>query len=200
MAGETSLFPGKCGELAVCAVQSALNAGCSGNASLLYGSIVSFNGSPFWILRENLRKLYGVSKRTITRYFRELVDAQLIVNKPAPLKAIPPGCKSPLPYRPWYKWAIGLPQMRETVRAGSKEAYQRWLTKLEAQRKERATRSKLGAILGSIVSRKPATSPSKPPGSCVAEETTPRRWSSEEIDAELARTVDAARIIPDDSS
>lgn len=199
MGGGSKLFPGPSGELAVCAVQSALTAGCSGNASLLYGSIVSFNGAPFWILRENLGKLYGVSKRTITRYFRELVDAQLIVNKPAPLKTIPPGCKSPLPYRPWYKWAIGLVQMRETVRAGSKEAYQRWLTKLEEQRKERATRFKLGAILGSIVSRKPVTASPKAPGSC-AEETSPRRWSSEEIDAELARTAAAAHVTLDDTS
>jgi hypothetical protein len=178
------LFEGPKGMLGAAAVKAALGAGVGGNASLVFGRMCSFNGRPFWELRKNLGKLLGVSTRSITRYFRKLVDAGLIVNKPAPLGVIPPGCKAPLPYRPWYKWAIGLPALREAVRVGSKEAYARWRDGFEAARKERATRSKLGAIIGSIVAGQTPTT-RKPPSS--PDDDRPRRWSREEIDAALSR-------------
>jgi hypothetical protein len=178
------LFEGPAGMLGAAAVKAALGAGVNGNAALLFGRMCSFNGRPFWELRKNLGALFGVSRRTVTRYFRELVDAGLIVNKPAPIGAIHPGISRTLPFRPWYKWAIGLPALREAVKTGSKEAYSRWRDGFEVARKERATRSKLGAIIGSIVAGQAPTT-RKTPSS--RDEERPRRWSREEIDAALSR-------------
>ena len=172
-----SLFLGPAGHLGAEAVQVALRAGLGGNASLLFGRIVSLNGKPFWELRRHLCDIFHVSTRTITRYFRALSDAGLIVNKPAPLDVVHPGTSKSLPYRPWYKWAIGLPQLRDSVRQGSKEAYQRWQDSFEKARTERVTRSKLGAILGSIVSSRTATPP-RP----KAPEPPRKAWTVDEID------------------
>jgi len=183
--------------LGAAAVKAALAAGVNGNTALLFGRMCSFNGRPFWELRKNLSELFRVSTRQVTRYFRELVDAGLIVNKPAPLGVIHPGCKKPLPFRPWYKWAIGLPELRQAVKAGSKEAYERWKDGFEASRKERVTRSKLGAIIGSIMH--PKSGPAKRPE--PAAEPRPRRWTLEEIDAELAKSAkDAPSPEPTDTS
>lgn len=183
MKASALLFEGPNGMLGAAAVKAALAAGVNGNTALLFGRLCSFNGRPFWELRKNLSELFRVSTRQVTRYFRELVDAGLIVNKPAPLGVIHPGCAKPLPFRPWYKWAIGLPELRQAVKAGSKEAYVRWRDGFEASRKERVTRTKLGAIIGSIVHQK-SHAPAKRPQS--AEDAQPRRWTPEEIDAELA--------------
>lgn len=180
------LFPGPAGVLGAAAVKVALAADVSGNAALLFGRMVSYNGKPFWELRCHLAALFGVSKRTITRYFRALVDAELIVNKPAPLNTVPPGCKKALPYRPWYKWAVGLPQLREAVKSGSREAYERWSVAFHVARKERATRSKLGAIIGSIVAtRTSSTVSSRATPSHASEPQRPRRWTADELDAKL---------------
>lgn len=194
------LFPGRAGQLGAAAVTVALDAGIPGKPALLFGQVASFNSSPFWILRKNLAKFFGVSTRTITRYFRLLVDAQLIVNKPAPLGTIPPGCESPLPYRPWYKWPVGMPQLRQAVNSGSKEAFKRWQKKFEAQREQRVTRAKLGEILGTIVSRKSTTPSPKPAGSSAVSSTAPRRWTAEEIESELSRTSNAATQVPTDDT
>lgn len=182
--GGALLFDGPAGMLGAAAVQVALAAGVSGKAALLFGRMTSFNGKPFWQLRSNLGQLFDVCSRTITRYFRELVDAGLIVNKPAPIGAIHPGCTRPLPYRPWYRWVIGLPELRQAVRVGSKEAYERWRTNFEGARQSRVTRSKLGAIIGSIVA---STAPSTPKRA-TSSDTPPRRWTPDEIDAELSHT------------
>lgn len=177
-----ALFLGPAGHLGAVAVEAALRAGTNGKAALLYGRIASLNGKPFWELRRHLSPLLGVSTRQITRYFRQLVDVGLLVNKPAPLDAIPPGASRKLMFRPWFKWPIGLPELREVVRAGSKESYERWREKFEKSRESRVTRSKLGEIIGSIVSRRSATPP-RPP-----EPGPPRKtWTVEEIDAELAK-------------
>jgi hypothetical protein len=130
-----------------------------------------------------------VSRRTITRYFAALVDAGLVVNKPAPIDARHPGLKfdQTLPYRPWYKWAIGLPEIRESVRLGSREAYERWRDGFERCRQTRVTRAKLGAVIGAVIGRKPTHKQPSEAGSCAASVTPPRRWSPEEIEAELAR-------------
>ena len=170
--------------LGAAAVKVALGAGVSGNAALLFGRMCSYNGKPFWELRANLKDLFGVSKRTITRYFAALVEAELIVNKPAPLGVTPPGCKKPLPFRPWFKWAVGLPQLREAVKSGSKEAYARWIVGFEQGRQERVTRSKLGAIIGSIISR---NVPSVTTHKARDESTQPMHLSSVEIDLALAK-------------
>ena len=178
------LFDGPAGMLGAAAVKAALVSGVNGNAALLFGRVVSYNGKPFWQLRRNLGELLGVSTRTVTRYFRALVDAGLIVNKPAPIGAIHPGCSKALPFRPWYKWAVGLPELRQTVKAGSKEAYQRWRDTFEQARRSRVTRSKLGAIIGSIISPKSST-PKR--ATALPDDQRPRRWSPDEIDAELTR-------------
>lgn len=188
------LFDGKAGMLGAAAVKQALVSGVNGNAALLFGRMVSYNGKPFWQLRRNLGELLGVSTRTITRYFRALVDAGLIVNKPAPIGEIPPGCSKPLPFRPWYKWAIGLPELRQVVKAGSKEAYTRWRDTFEQARQSRVTRSKLGAIIGSIISPKAPTVKR----ATSSDEQRPRRWSPEEIDAELSRAQSSDHPTPPD--
>jgi hypothetical protein len=177
------LFEGPAGMLGAAAVKVALAAGVNGNTALLFGRMSSFNGKPFWELRENLRKLFGVSKRTITRYFRTLVDAGLIVNKPAPLKVIHPGASRMLPFRPWYKWVVGLPELREAVKSGSRDAYDRWRKGFEASREQRVTRTKLASIIGSIVSRK---APENPRPLQSSDDARPRRWTAGEIDAELS--------------
>lgn len=198
MTNNSSLFPGRAGELGAAAVKVALGAGVSGNASLLFGRMSSYNGTPFWELRKNLGKLFDVSVRTITRYFRELVDAGLIFNKPAPIGAIPPGCREKLHFRPWYKWPVGLPQLRAAVKLQSKEAYEHWRTKFEAQRDQHVTRSKLGAIIGSIVSSNSTTTANRTTSST---EPRPRRWTREELDAELGkRPVETSPPEPLDSS
>jgi len=186
MTDGSSLFVGRSGELGAAAVEVALKAGASGNAALLFGSIVSLNGSPFWVLRANLKDLFLVSTRTITRYFRQLVDLGLIVNKPAPIGAIPPGLDYVPPYRPWYKWAIGLPQMRDAVRERTRETYQKWLKSFESERQKRVTRTKLGAIIGQVWERRP-TKPVPRADSTYASDPPRRNWTAEELDAELAR-------------
>lgn len=183
--GAGLLFPGPAGLVASAAVRAALAAGVNANAALLFGRICSFNGKPFWELRVNLGALLGCSKRTITRYFAELVDAALIVNRPAPIGEIPAGCRGKLPYRPWYKWAIGLPALREAVRSGAKDAYERWRAKFEVSRQERATRTKLGEIIGTIVSTKSVVPPTRSTQSTVSA-PTPRRWTADELDAAMA--------------
>lgn len=180
---EALLFPGRAGELGCAAVKAALEAGIGANAAIVYGRICSLNGKPFWELRKNLGRLLGVSVRQVTRYFKELVDGGLIVNRPAPLHIVHPGAKRELPYRPWYKWAIGLPQLREGLKQGSREAYERWLSRFEIDRKQRVTRTKLGAILGSIISPNAADISRKPDP--VSRPN--KRWTIEEIDAELAK-------------
>jgi hypothetical protein len=183
------LFPGPAGMVASAAVKAALQAGLSGNASLLFGRISSFNGAPFWELRCNLARVFGVCPRTISRYFRALVDAGLLVNKPSPLDARHPGLKfdQKLPFRPWYKWAIGLPELREAVKLGSREAYSRWRDGFEQCRQARVTRAKLGAVIGAIVGRKSSHPQPRAAGSCAASTAPPRRWSPAEIEAELDR-------------
>jgi hypothetical protein len=176
------LFSGPAGMVGAAAVKVALGVGVNGNAALLFGRMCSWNGKPFWELRVKLAKLLGVSTRSITRYWAALVDAGLIVNKPAPLGATPPGCMKPLPYRPWYKWAIGLPEIRQAVKSGSRDAYERWITGFEARREERVTRSKLGAIIGSIVNRKCVDPPRN---KTAVERQRPRRWTSDELETEL---------------
>lgn len=179
---EALLFPGRAGELGCAAVKAALEAGIGANAAIVYGRICSLNGKPFWELRKNLGRLLGVSVRQVTRYFKELVDGGLIVNRPAPLNVVHPGTKRELPYRPWYKWAIGLPQLREGLKQGSREAYERWRSRFEVDRKQRVTRTKLGSIIGSIVSPKgPEATRKSPP-----ESTPPKRWTAEEIDRGMA--------------
>lgn len=204
MTDGSSLFVGRSGELGAAAVEVALRAGASGNAALLFGSIASLNGKPFWVLRTNLKDLYKVSTRTITRYFRQLVDLELIVNEPAPLGAIHPGLSRSLPYRPWYKWAIGLPQMRDAIRARSRDTYQKWVKSFEAARQERVTRTKLGAIIGQVWQRRP---PKPVPRADSSYRTDPprRAWTADELDAELARvpvgsTLDASPERPPDTS
>jgi hypothetical protein len=184
MSGASLLFPGPAGILGAAAVKVALAAGVSGNSALLFGRMCSFNGKPFWELRVHLSELLGVSKRTITRYFAALVEVGLIVNKRAPIGAVHPGRegKKPLPFRPWYKWAIGLPEIREAVKIGSKEAYARWTERFEAERTQRVTRSKLGAIIGSIVSASSKTSPKK---TTSPAEPVRRRWTIEDIEREM---------------
>ena len=180
------LFSGPAGTLGAVAVKAALAADVSGNAALLFGRLCSFNGRPFWELRCHLAELFGVSKRSITRYFRALVDAGLIVNKPAPLDAVPPGCKKALPYRPWYKWAIGLPELRKAVKSGSRDAYERWSVAFHEARKESATRTKLGEIIGSIVAKTTSSkADDRGPKKGSHEPARPRRWSADEIEAEL---------------
>jgi hypothetical protein len=177
----TFLFPGRAGVLGAAAVKVALAADVSGNAALLFGRMCSYNGQPFWELRRNLKTLFNCSTRTITRYFAALVDAGLIVNKPAPLGVVPPGCKTKLPYRPWYKWAIGMPKLREAVKSGSREAYHSWIERFEVERKGRVTRSKLATIIGTIVHAK-APDAARPREYSTAR---PRRWTAHEIDREL---------------
>lgn len=205
MTSGPSIFVGPAGELGAAAVEVALRAGVCGNAALLFGSIVSLNGKPFWVLRRNLKDLYSVSTRTITRYFRQLVDAGLIVNKPAPIGAIHPGLTTDLPYRPWYKWAIGLPQMRDAIREKSKATYQKWLAGFEQARQERVTRTKLGDIIGQVFHGMRPPKPAPRPDSSVAPEPPRRTWTAEELDAELARipvgsTMGAVERPPDDTS
>ena len=182
----STLFVGRHGQLGATAVQVALRAELSGNVALLFGSIASLNGAPFWQLRRNISALYRVSTRTITRYFRALQDAGLIENKPAPLKAVPPGAKTAFPFRPWYKWAIGLPQIRQQVERGSKETYNKWVENFEKQRQETANRSKFASILGELQRNRTYKPPPRP--DVAADARPPRQgWTAEELDAELAR-------------
>jgi hypothetical protein len=153
----------------------------------LFGRLCSWNGKPFWELRRHLAEVFAVCTRSITRYFRELVDAGLIVNKPAPLGDTPPGCKKPLLYRPWFKWATGLPQLREAVKSGSREAYERWILSFEQGRQQRATRTKLGEIIGSILSPKPRPMATRIPSD--DEIRRARHMTAAEIDAELSTRV-----------
>ncbi len=178
------LFPGPAGLVASAAVQVALRSGVSGNAALLFGRICSFNGKPFWELRKHLGKLFGVSVRTITRWFRELVDAALIVNKPAPLDTLPPGRSKPLMYRPWFKWAIGLPEIRELVRAGSREAFERMQQRFEANREQRQTRSRLAATIALVTGAR-GKLPTAPPPTMDGVATRSSRLSAEDIDRAL---------------
>jgi len=184
MTGHALLFPGPSGALASAAVQTALAAGVNANAALLFGRICSFNGRPSWELRGNLCALFGVCKRSITRWWAELVEAGLICNKPAPLGTLLPGCTKPLPYRPWLKWAIGLPALREAIREGSREAYQRWAERFERERQGRATRAKLGSIIGQAVGgvEVPMKRPARP-------KTEPKRWTADELDAAITASV-----------
>lgn len=183
MSSHALLFEGPAGMLGAAAVKVALAAGVNGNTALLFGRMSSFNGRPFWELRRNLAELFSVSRRTVTRYFRALVDAGLIVNKPAPLCAIHPGTSKALPFRPWYKWVIGLPEIREAVKSGSRDAYDRWRRGFEASREQRVTRTKLASIIGSIVAPK-ATETTRTRVS--HEPDRPRRWTASEIEAELS--------------
>lgn len=178
----SSIFVGRHGQLGACAVQVALQAGMSGNAALIFGSMASLNGIAFWQLRKNLAELYRVSTRTITRYFRALSDSGLIVNKPAPLKVVPPGAKKAFPFRTWYKWVVGLPQIREQVRNGSKQTYQKWLENFEKQREQTANKVKFGKILG-IINGKWQYKPKPRPD--VVYDHPRRRWTVEELDAIL---------------
>lgn len=209
-----AIFPGGAGELAAEGVRIAYRAGVSANAAMLFGRIVSFNGKPLWELRTNLSEFYRVSVRTITRYTAELVQAGLIVNKPSPVGKTLPGRegKDPLPYRPWFRWAIGLPSIRNAVKIGSKQAYNQWCMKFEAARAERATRTKLADIIGIVVGKRTTKRPPKPDvtarprnpdgkvstmfrdveeferamvGSMVAAD--PDAWPDERIAAELAK-------------
>lgn len=199
MTTDALLFEGPAGLLGAAAVKVALQAGVSGKAALLFGRLASFNGKPFWQLRRTLAALFLVSVRQVTRYFRELVDAGLIVNKPAPIDAIPPGCSRPLPFRVWYKWVVGLPALRQAVKVGSKAAYERWRDRFEASRAAHVTRSKLGAIIGSIVSSK---APATAKRATSSDEPRPRRWTPDEIDAELTRIrlSETPSTPPDDTS
>lgn len=193
------LFPGPAGMLGAAAVKVALASGVNGNCALLFGRMCSFNGKPFWELRCKLASFFGVSKRTVTRYFAELVDAALIVNKPAPIGAIHPGCKKELPFRPWYKWAIGLPQIRESVRVGSKDAYERWRTAFQANRQDRATRAKLGAILGCIISKRTVGDQRRSSPQAI-DSQPPRHWTADEIEAEVKRRELATDTVHRDTS
>ena len=167
----STLFVGRHGQLGATAVQVALRAELSGNVALLFGSIASLNGAPFWQLRRNISALYRVSTRTITRYFRALQDAGLIENKPAPLKAVPPGAKT---------------QIRQQVERGSKETYNKWVENFEKQRQETANRSKFASILGELQRNRTYKPPPRP--DVAADARPPRQgWTAEELDAELAR-------------
>lgn len=189
MTAAGALFPGSSGDLGAAAVRVALAAGCSANAALLFGRIVSWNGRPHWELRSNMVDLFRRSTRQITRYIRELTLAGLIVNKPSPKGELPPGAKHELPYRVWYRWAIGLPALRESLRCASRDAYARFQAGFERDRQARATRSRLGEILGVIVGKRSVPRPPRPD---ATSEPPRRRWTAEEIDAELSRTSPSA--------
>lgn len=191
-AGVVSLIiPGPEGRLAMVAMGAARDLGCSPNAALLYARIVSFGGAPSWEMRRSLREVVGRSTRQITRYFAELHGAGLLKSAPIAVGHRPPGANHDLPYRPWLRWAIGLPDLREAVKIQAREAFTRWQRGFREACEQRAHRNKFADLLGKIWPKpKPQPKPTSPSRADVAREVerrSPRRWTAEELDAELER-------------
>lgn len=163
-----STWPGPAIAEARAAYERARTTGLSAARSLVVACIASFRDG--WMFRRGLAEHTGLSVRTVQRAITQAKEEGLIGVARARTTEIPPGLQRPLPCGWSHRWTIGWGQAFEAA----KDAVAR--TKVA-----RVIKAAARAVAAPIV-RKTQQSP-----------RPPRKWTAEELDAELAR-IELARV------
>lgn len=173
----TALWLGPFAHEAVAAFNRALEHGLSHGRALVVGQVASFQDC--WTFRRSIAKRLQISVRTVQRALTEAQDLGLIGKARAKRGEIAPGLQTPIECGWSHRWTVGWGQAAERARAAIAQArLSRLVRKMMAQ---------------------PAPPPSKREAQARAEHQVkaeqasrdrwapPRRWTAEELDAELAR-------------
>lgn len=151
------MWPGEFPNEATRAFNRAIEAGMTSLRSLVIGSVGSFRDC--WMFQGSIAKRIGCSIRTVQRALRQGRELGLIECHRSKPKEKAPGIGRTLPCGWSHRWLIGWGR--------SNDAVKKLVNVARAQR-----------IVSGAFRNRPKT-PEKP--------ATHRRWSAEEIEAELAR-------------
>ena len=153
-----SFWPGRFSDEANRAFNRAIQSGMTSLRSLVIGSVGSFRDC--WMFQRTLAKNLGCSLRTVQRALREGRQLGLIECHRAKAKEKAPEIGKTLPCGWSHRWVVGWGRAKETV-----------------EKLVNVARAK--ALVPGLFRKKPKK---------AEESATPhRRWTAEEIEAELAR-------------
>lgn len=139
----------------------AREAGLSLARSWIVGGIASFQDA--WIFRSKLAKFFRLSVRTVQRAITEAHAVGLIGKARAKQGEIPPGANTPIPCGWSHRWTIGWGKAADVARA-----------EIEQTRVARAAKAAIKTTVTFVSKARRQDRPA-------------RRWTAEELDAELAR-------------
>lgn len=157
------------------AFHRALEQGLTTSRALVVGQVASFQDC--WAFRSRIAERLGISSRTVQRALTEAQDLGLIGKARAKKGEVPPGLTNEVHCGWSHRWTIGWGQAADRARAAIAQARMvRLAKKLLAAPipKAEVERRAAAQVKAEQVSRERWT-------------TTPRRWTAEELDAELAR-------------
>ena len=148
------------------AYQRAVDAGMSSLRATVLGHIGSFKDC--WKFRKTLAELVHGSVRTVQRALTQGREVGLIGTARGKITETPPGAARPVSCGFSHRWTIGWGQSGKMVQDAIAEA------------RAKAERRKLNRVaLATVSVAPPPKHPARPPA---------RRWTAEELDAELAKT------------
>lgn len=159
MNSPAKLWPGPDAYEANLAFNRVILAGLGPTRALVAGCVASFRDC--WMFQAEIGRFIGKSLRTVQRCLRELANFGFIERHRSKKREVPPGAKGALPCGWSHRWAVGKGLAKAACEAAINVA--------------RVLKLIPGAF--SRKRRKPAEPPPRP-----------RRWTVEEIEAELART------------
>lgn len=158
MTNSARLWPGPDQYEANLAFQRVISAGLGPTRALVAGYIASFRDC--WTFQAKIGQFINRSIRTVQRCLVDLSKFGFIERHRSKKREIPPGATAPLPCGWSHRWAVG--------KGLAKEACQRAINLARAIK-----------LLPGAFTRK-RRKPSDPPA-------RPRRWTVEEIEAEMAK-------------
>jgi hypothetical protein len=165
-------WPGPAVPEARAAYRRARESGLSAARSLVLGCIASFRDG--WAFRSSLAKHTGLSVRTVQRAITQGKDFGLIGTARAKPDEVPPGAKGPMPCGWSHRWTVGWGQAYEAAKSAVAQTRLARLVKAAARGDAKP-------------SPKPAAAAPSGPMQGPRQERAPRRWTVEELDAELER-------------
>lgn len=181
----TPLWLGPFAAEALAAFHRGLEAGLTTSRALVVGQVASFQDC--WTFRETIARRLGISARTVQRALTEAQDLGLIGKARSKPGEVPPGLTNEV-YCGWsHRWTIGWGQAAERAKAAIAQARmvrlaKRLLATAAAPKRE--------------VERRAAEQVKTEQAHRERWHREPRRWTAEELDAELERRAGLAPPVP----
>ena len=172
MSALVSVWPGPYPFEARQAYWRARNEGMSLARSMVVGSIASFKDA--WIFRRKLARWIGCSVRTVQRAITEAKALGLVGVARAKQGEVPPGANTEIPCGWSHRWTIGWGKAVEIAKAEIAQTRLARVLKLMVGPKAKPTEAARNVTAAEVKA-------------VIDAQRSPRAWSVEQIDAELAR-------------
>lgn len=172
----TALWLGPFGLEALSAFHRALEHGLSHARALVIGQVASFQDC--WTFRETIAKRLKISVRTVQRALTEAQDLGLIGKARCKPGEIPQGLQNPVECGWSHRWTVGWGQAAERAKAAIAQARLSRLVRKMMKAPNPPKRTEAEQAAKARVTREQHER--------ERWARTPRRWTAEELDAELA--------------